>query len=68
MSNSAKKEYLIEIKKRYFLATKTEKSQILDELCTVCKYNRKYAIRILAKKQTDQKKKKGRLKFTIIRL
>ena len=63
MSNSAKKEYLIEIKKRYFLATKTEKSQILDELCTVCRYNRKYAIRILAKKQTWQKKKKGRPKI-----
>jgi hypothetical protein len=63
MSNSAKKEYLIEIKKRYFLATKTEKSQILDELCTVCKYNRKYAIRILAKKPTDKKKKKGRPKI-----
>jgi 5S rRNA maturation endonuclease (ribonuclease M5) len=63
MSNSAKKEYLIEIKKRYFLATKTEKSQILDELCTVCKYNRKYAIRVLAKKQRRQQKKKGRPKI-----
>ena len=63
MSNSAKKECLIEIKKRYFLATKVEKSQILDELCTVCRYNRKYAIRILAKKQTWQKKKKGRPKI-----
>jgi hypothetical protein len=63
MSNSAKKEYLIEIKKRYLLASKTEKSQILDELCTVCRYNRKYAIRILAKKPTDKQKEIGRPKI-----
>jgi hypothetical protein len=63
MSNSAKKEYLIEIRKRYFLATKEEKSQILDELCTVCKFNRKYAIRVLGKKQTGHNKKKGRPKI-----
>ena len=63
MSNSAKKEYLNEIRKRYFLATKEEKSQILDELCTVCKFNRKYAIRVLGKKQTVRNKKKGRPKI-----
>lgn len=60
MSNSAKKEYLAEIRKRYFLATKAEKSLILDELCTVCNFNRKYAIRVLSKKQTRKNKKKGR--------
>ena len=60
MSNSAKKEYLTEIRKRYFLSTKAEKSLILDELCTVCKFNRKYAIRVLAKKQTGHNKRKGR--------
>ncbi len=60
MSNSAKKEYLIEIRKRYFLATKTEKSLILDELCTVCNFNRKYAIRLLSKKPGERNRKKGR--------
>jgi hypothetical protein len=63
MSNSAKKEYLLVIRKRYFLATKAEKSLILDELCTVCKFNRKYAIRVLAKKQTSHNKKKGLTKI-----
>ncbi len=36
--------------KRYQAATKEVKSLILDEFCTNCGYNRKYAIRILAKK------------------
>ena len=62
MSNSSKKEYLNEIRKRYFTATKTEKSLILDELCAVCNYNRKYAIRVIAKKQTESNNKKGRPK------
>lgn len=60
MSNSGKKEYLEEIKKRYFLATKPEKSLILDEFCIVCGFNRKYAIRLIGKKQHKQIKRKGR--------
>jgi len=60
MSNSAKKEYLNEIRKRYFTAIRTEKSHILDEVCTVCNYNRKYAIRLISKKQKPHNKKKGR--------
>ena len=60
MSNAAKKEYLIEIRKRYLSANKADKSRLLDELCTVCGYNRKYAIRLISKKDTPHKKKKGR--------
>ncbi len=60
MSNSAKKEYLDEIRKRYFSAARTEKSNILDEVCTVCNYNRKYDIRVISKKQKLYNKKKGR--------
>ena len=62
MSNKAKKEYLLEVKKRYFSACKSEKSIILKEFCTVCKYNRKYAIRLINKKvsKTNKKKKPGR--------
>ncbi len=63
MSNSAKKEYLIELRKRYFTATKAEKSLILDELCTVCGLNRKYAIRLIYRKQTVHNNKKGRPKI-----
>jgi hypothetical protein len=62
MSNLAKKEYLQEIKKRYFLASKSDKTFILDEFCTVCGFNRKYAIRLIRKKVTHPNRKKGRHK------
>jgi len=60
MSNTSKKEYLQEIKKRYFSASKNEKSAILDEFCRVCNYNRKYAIRLIYKKQLKHNRRKGR--------
>lgn len=58
MSNKAKKEYLLEIKKRYLTASKDEKTVILEEFCKVCKYNRKYAIRLLNKKDHPKLKRK----------
>lgn len=51
--------YLIAICFRYAQATKSEKKLILDEFCTVCNYNRKYAIRLLHRKQTMPKQKRG---------
>jgi hypothetical protein len=63
MSNSATKEYLLEIKKRYFFSSKQEKTHILDEFCSVCNFNRKYVIRLIRKKETIIKsKRKGRPK------
>lgn len=62
MSNSAKKEYLQEIRKRYFSASKKGKSLILDEFCTVCTLNRKYAVRLIGKKEITTNKRKGRPK------
>lgn len=47
MSGTAKKEYLIAIKARYRKVPRAEKQAMLNEFCTVCGYNRKYAIRIL---------------------
>jgi uncharacterized protein YueI len=47
MSGTAKKEYLKAIKGRYRKATRVEKQAMLNEFCTVCGYNRKYAIRLL---------------------
>lgn len=49
MSPTSKKEYLAAILHRYQKARRKEKTKILDELCAVCHYNRKYAIRILQK-------------------
>lgn len=47
MSLAAKQEYLEAIWERYHHARKRGKQRILDEVCHVCGYNRKYAIRLL---------------------
>jgi len=47
MSGAAKQEYLAAIKPRYCKASRQEKQAILDEVCVMCQYNRKYAIRVL---------------------
>jgi len=50
MSNTSRHEYLQTIQPRYIKANKLEKNKILDEFCSVCGYNRKYAIRLLNQK------------------
>ena len=57
MSLEQKKAYLETIRRRYKKSSRQEKAKILDEFCSVCRYNRKYSVRLLAKKQ---KKKQGR--------
>jgi len=47
MGTTTKYEYLRAIRPRYQKATKVQKKMILDEFCKTCKYNRKYAIRLL---------------------
>lgn len=49
MSKESKKQYLTAIRERYKNAEKEEKKTILNEFCRVCRYNRKYAIRLLNK-------------------
>jgi len=56
MSNESKSEYLSKIKPRYQKASKLEKEKILDEFCSVCEYNRKYAIRKLNAKDPPKNK------------
>lgn len=58
MGKNDKKAYLEAIRGRYRKASRTDKSRILDEFCTVCRYHRKYALRRLnqsAKKRVTQK-------------
>ena len=47
MRSKAKKEYLYAIKQRYRRASKQERSALLNEVCLMCGFNRKYAIRVL---------------------
>ncbi len=60
MGSKSKREYLIKIRERYRKASKKDKTNLLDELCFVCGYNRKYAIRILNNKQVKHIKVKKR--------
>ena len=48
-------QYLKSIYQRYHKSTRKEKREILNEFCTVCRYNRKYAIRILNALPSDEK-------------
>ncbi len=47
MGKKENRVYLQAIARRYRRASRTAKGAILDEFCSVCGYNRKYAIRIL---------------------
>jgi hypothetical protein len=56
-----KMEYLKKIYQRYHRSSRAEKTQILNEFCEVCKYNRKYAIWLL-NESPPSKHKKQRVK------
>ena len=47
MSSHARNEYVREVSSRYKRASRSEKSQILDEFCQTGGYNRKYALGLL---------------------
>ena len=62
MTLEFKSSYIKAIRKRYFKATKKEKSAILDELCAITGYHRKGAIEILARGHKNGPKSSGRSK------
>ena len=47
MSTTTKYELLQAIRSRYLNGSRQLKKQLLDEFCSICGYNRKYAIRLL---------------------
>ena len=59
MNKKEKQAYLAKIHARYNKSGKLIRTAILDEFCTVCNYNRKYAIRLLQKTQRQQVRKPG---------
>ena len=59
MTIQSRRDYLQAIRIRYRTAPKEAKTTILDEFCTICGYNRKYAIRILKKKTKQPQRKPG---------
>jgi hypothetical protein len=60
MSPSQKRSYREDIRRRYKKSSRKKKAVILDEFCEVCRYNRKYAIRILNHKPKKRRSKSGR--------
>ena len=60
MGQREKSAYREAIRPRYATASKAEKKRILDEFCAVCGYNRKYAIRLLGRRRSRHKAKRGR--------
>lgn len=50
-------KYLETVYQRYRKSSKGSKGKILDELCEVCKYNRKYAIWKISHMPMEEKHK-----------
>ncbi|MFQ6678840.1 MAG: integrase, partial [Fidelibacterota bacterium] len=63
MSKQSREDYYKTVVKRYRNSDKKTKSQVLDEFCEVCGYNRKYAIRKLnTRKRNHKRRRLGRPK------
>lgn len=63
MSKRSREEYYKTVVKRYRNSDKKTKSQVLDEFCEVCGYNRKYAIQKLnSRRRNHSGKRLGRPK------
>lgn len=60
MGKHEKRVYLEAIRKRYCRARRSDKGKILDEFCSVCGYQRKYAIRLLGSKPVKSVRRPGR--------
>lgn len=54
MEIGAKRAYLKAVKERYKKSSKKQKTQILNEFCSNCNYNRKHAIKLLSKTSTPR--------------
>jgi hypothetical protein len=59
MSLSSKREYLQRIHGRYQRAGREHKSKILDEFCAVCRYHRKFALRLLNRSLHQRRRRPG---------
>lgn len=60
MGKREKRIYLEAIRSCYYRARRADKGTILDEFCSVCGYQRKYAIRLLGSKPPKSPRRPGR--------
>jgi len=59
MSNEAKRQYVNAVRDRYKKSRRKQKTAILAELCAICGFSRKYAIRLLSGPPTLRTRKSG---------
>jgi len=62
MTKMSKREYLIQLKKKYWKADRKERSRLLNDFCEFTKYNRKYAIHLIKSPFKTKWKRKNRKK------
>jgi hypothetical protein len=55
VTKASKKEYVNELRPRYLNALREEQSMMLDEIIKVCRFNRKYLIRLLHKRPPSRR-------------
>jgi hypothetical protein len=60
MVQQSKREYVAAVMGRYRQVGRQYKKRILDELCAVCRFHRKHAIRLLNRRTAKPKRKPGR--------
>jgi len=60
MSEASKTEVLMIMRGRYARRGRQARSRLLDELCALCSYERKYAIKLLGGKRRVEGKARGR--------
>ncbi len=63
MSYESRKEYIHRMGHRYKRASKRYKTRLIDEVCQVCGYERKYAIKLLGGKIRRSAKQRGRKSY-----
>lgn len=59
MVNQSRREYIEVMRRRYAGAGRLYKKKLIDEVCEVCKFHRKYAIAVLNRKASERGCKPG---------
>ncbi len=54
MTKMSKREYLIELKKKYRQVSRKKKTQLLDDFCDFTSYHHKAALKLEIKQRLDE--------------
>jgi ribosomal protein S24E len=59
MSAKSRKEVLEQARQRYGKRGREGRSRLLDEVCELCGYERKYAIKVLGRQTSDNRQQRA---------